>query len=783
METIYTIENGFGCDAGVLPNGWFVGAILLQDCDAEFLSELGRHSVTFKKGKDEAAWSHAVVSSQRKLVLVSSTDRKIEERDLSEAERITGFACCGGEKPSLVWTEFREGVWRLVLWTPGEQRVLFESERMLRSPSAAMGGDRIVVACETTEKGRSVVAVWTDGNRSPILIEGRRPRLAGSNDDQGFLMVERSTRLNVNLLAYRLNNRGAIKPISVPRMGDYNFNAHLACHPSDGSVYAVCETCPRWGMDERVGLHRDMALMVLVPGANRFEEGPDTQNGILRIERTAFKDGSVQNLTTIDPRVFWLQDELAVAFRGFRFVGAKSYGWDTYLMRHSHAGWTIPARVSAHPGPPDAGYAVWSRGEEVLCFLPCCDHLPVRSFAEEANGLPGRPTQPARKHRIEILRFGNDESLPPVTIPADKQAAYIPQEVAPDPPAMEIPGEALILIWGDLHAHSAYSKCMSVNDGSPRDVLRFQRDVLGCRVLCLTEHVEYMTQPEFTHVLDCLEEEAGDDCIPLYAVEWAKRPAHHTNFYAMDRGVFERLRALMLVSDHLTTLYERIKRELPPGSVTAIRHMHGVNEDEYGVSGPRVTETHDPELEWAMEAMQTRGNMMGTAYPSWPSFPNNFLSKGAKIGLVGGSDHSRGQGSNRFCLTGFWVREDSPAGIFRALRERKTIAASNVKIAVYATLDGHPMGAVVDVSGSVRITCRLSSANEIRRVCLMRDGVFLEWTDVGATEAVVELADEDVGPGAHWYVVTVDAALVEPEPVGYCPADLVHASPFFVNVG
>jgi hypothetical protein len=291
-----------------------------------------------------------------------------------------------------------------------------------------------------------------------------------------------------------------------------------------------------------------------------------------------------------------------------------------------------------------------------------------------------------------------------------------------------------------------------------------------------------MTHPEFTHVLDCLEEEAGDDCIPLYAVEWAKRPAHHTNFYAIERAVFERLRALMLVSDNLTTLYERIKCELPPISVTAIRHMHGINEDEYGVSGPRVTETHDPELEWAMEAMQTRGNMMVEAYPSWPKFPNNFLSKGAKIGLVGGSDHSRGQGSNRFCLTGFWVHEVSPDGIFQALRNRKTIAASNAKIAIYATLDGYPMGEVIDVSGSVRITCRLSSAREIRRVCLMRDGELLGWTDVDATEASVKLVDEDVAPGAHWYVVTVDAVIVEPEPAGYSSTDLAHSSPFFVKV-
>ncbi|MCK4590168.1 MAG: hypothetical protein KAT86_00335, partial [Candidatus Latescibacteria bacterium] len=266
METIYTMENGFGCDAGLLPRGWFAGVIVLQDFDAEFLSELGRYSVTFKEGKEETAWSNAVVFSKRKLLLVSCVDGRIEGQELAEAERITGLAACGGQQPVLVWTEFCEGVWRLVVWTPAGRSVLFESERMLRSPSAAMAEDKMFVACEYAENRRSVVAVWMDGSKSPITVEGRRPKLAGSNADQAFLMVERSTSLNVKLLAYQLNSRGAIKQISVPQMGDYSFNAHLACHPSDEILYAVYEVCPRWGRDERMGLHRDIALMVLAPG-------------------------------------------------------------------------------------------------------------------------------------------------------------------------------------------------------------------------------------------------------------------------------------------------------------------------------------------------------------------------------------------------------------------------------------------------------------------------------------------------------------------------------------
>jgi len=317
---------------------------------------------------------------------------------------------------------------------------------------------------------------------------------------------------------------------------------------------------------------------------------------------------------------------------------------------------------------------------------------------------------------------------------------------------------------------------MSGNDGTPQDVLRFERDTLGCRVLCLTEHVEYMSSPEVTHVLDTVESECGEDCIPFFGVEWAKKPAHHTNFFAIDREIFDRLRALMLVCDHLTPLYERIKQELPEGSVVAIRHMHGMSADDFGVSGPRVTETHDPATEWAMESMQTRGNMMVAPCGKVPPFPNNFLNRGARLGLIGGSDHSRGGGPNRFCLTGFWVPEATPQAAFDAIRSRKTMGVANGKVAIWSTLEGQPMGESLTVEAPVRVQAQLSCATNILRACLMRDGTLLDWQEIGAPVAQLELVDSDSPPGPHWYSVTVEAqSAFERPPI------LAHASPFFVE--
>ena len=133
-----------------------------------------------------------------------------------------------------------------------------------------------------------------------------------------------------------------------------------------------------------------------------------------------------------------------------------------------------------------------------------------------------------------------------------------------------------------------------------------------------------------------------------------------------------------------------------------------------------------------MEAMQTRGNMMVTSFRDRPFFPNNFLTSGARIGLVGGSDHSRGAGPNRFCLTGLWVSDVTPQAVFDALRSRRTVATANGKIAVWATSQGKSIGESVSVSGSVTIEAHLACATPIHRVCLMRDGELLAWHEIGA---------------------------------------------------
>ena len=176
-----------------------------------------------------------------------------------------------------------------------------------------------------------------------------------------------------------------------------------------------------------------------------------------------------------------------------------------------------------------------------------------------------------------------------------------------------------------------------------------------------------------------------------------------------------------------------------------------------------------------MEAMQGRGNNL-LGKDGKAGFPAIYLNHGFQIGLVGGSDHFREtEAVNRYCLTGFWVRERSVAGVWEALRHRRTLAVSNAKVAIWVMLEGKSMGEEVDAAGPLRFRVALAAARPVRRVTLIRDGEVLPWTAVDAASAALTLEDATAAPGRHWYVVTAEADSAYPQPA------IAHASPIFVR--
>jgi hypothetical protein len=213
--------------------------------------------------------------------------------------------------------------------------------------------------------------------------------------------------------------------------------------------------------------------------------------------------------------------------------------------------------------------------------------------------------------------------------------------------------------------------------------------------------------------MDTLASERSEEAVVLYGAEWAKLPAHDTNFFACEREVLDRLRAILLVEQHLQGVFARINAELPAGSVVAVRHFHGRRGESHGIDGARVTDTYDSAVEGAMEVVQTRGDVMVNPPAPCPPFPAAFLQAGADIGLVGGSDHSRG-GPLKYCLTGFWIEQLSAQAVLDALRRGRTTASASGKMAIWAEL----------AEDAVHLS--VSSPTVLRHAHLWVDG---EWAD------------------------------------------------------
>ena len=246
------------------------------------------------------------------------------------------------------------------------------------------------------------------------------------------------------------------------------------------------------------------------------------------------------------------------------------------------------------------------------------------------------------------------------------------------------------------------------------------------------------------------------------------------NLYSRNRETFEKLeRILISQKKRYPELLRQMREDLPHDSVFVMRHVHGD-----AIPDEQILQHFDPHFEVAMEAMQGRGNAMLGEWEHSSKFPNPFLDAGCKVGLVGGTDHFREWAPNHFCLTGFWVKEVSADGVWEAIRNRYTLAMSDSRVAMTTRCKGTPMGSTVTLAGdeAMRVGVEVSCGHNIRRVTLMRDGEFLPWTEVGEKQATLDLADETVLPGKHWYVVTAEVDTGHgPDNEGVC-----HASPYFV---
>ncbi len=775
MKVISTINNAVQCSAAAVGESWQAAAVVYPDVDSEFFETFIRLDFNFKPGKDVTGWNEAQRSAEAEVVVLNPGS---QAETIAKEKYVNGISTDGeGDVFVAAWTGQNKLEYFLNLFISGKIISLRKQDDPVSRPAVVVNNEKIYCAVQVASGKFFSSVIFDQSGKQVYQTSGINPRLVSTGNGQLILSVEKY-KSGRYLTELHLVSDKDVQIVPLRNSKGNLYNCQML--PLGSEVWVLAQACPCWGYNELIGQFKELALWKLDLNDLSLTPGPGTVRGVVPLPQTAFFNShSNFNHVPENPRLFIDGSGIpAIGFRQFRNYGDKCFGWDTFISFLEDGVWSVPCRFSPDAGTPDQEWSIASTKNNNVGFFPCCDQVAARTFQEIVENKWRGQTRPSENFRLEIVEFGKNDELPEIEeFGVPKVHFTIPpslDNVAPNPPQLDTPYN---LVWGDLHAHSAYSKCMSANDGMPEDVLRYQRDALGNKVLTMTEHVEYLGIQETVQVFNLLDEAAGADCLKLYGCEWGMLPAHHTNFYTLKRDIFMELRTILLTNYDLSEVFAEIKKSLPENSVIVIRHYHGVKVGEYGTRSPKASDNHDPELELAYEAMQVRGNMMLPTAENPQNFPAGFFNAGKPGGLVGGTDHCRGWGPNHLCLTGFFLDEFSPAGLFRAIKNRKTIAMANGKTALFPKLGEHEMGAEISLSGEVRIKTGFAAARPVGRACLIRDGEVLEWVDVNRKSGTVELIDASPGSGQHWYSVTLEG-----ESVYIREKTLAHASPFFVNI-
>lgn len=796
------INNGFHLKTGRTRDSWFLVGLIYNNVDDDFTvpqdTPESRNKRRLKPGKTMEEWIEADATGKRTLFLRRAAAPLDQNRILSTADRILGPAvpCEILERPAAVWIE-RNGDdenqrYGLMLLQDGDISELISSAKMIRKPSVSLTKNGIFSAFLIDENGKTFVRIIDQRGKTIYTKEGRDPVLR-TDGEQLFLLFD-TTKPNAIVQNLEILSLDGIVLNGFYELaaGDLNFASDMRYHPGRKLLSMVWETAPVWGADPAVGYHRDIAYAELDLSDKAGYGAGNTRDPIkpriIPVDKRAYYElrkttpRYAQNAAPVNPMIVFDGDIPSVAYKTFAYIGHRTFGWDAYLIQKNGEEWGPCRKLIERYGPPDTGYGVEFIGDKRITCMAVNHSVNTPKAIYDLGILIDEQ---------ERGRFFADTYVPFIC-----RAFYNIGFPLPDaaPPLPDKGYDGYRLVWVDLHAHSCYSKCQSNKDGTPFANLRFSRDILGDRVLSHGEHYMFMSAAEVDWVCDRLEEEAGDNCLRIFGNESLAWPSHGTNAFAVDRAANEKLRIVVISNLHRNDdAYPAIKKYLPPGSAISIRHFHGRNEGEHGVASPGTVDTHDPELEVVMESMQVRGNFMlkhGADRVGLPQFPNNFLNAGKKLGVIGGSDHSTAAGDpNAFCLTGIWIDDFTNEAMFEAIKQRRTIAAANGKVSVWATMNGKPIGSDVDAADSFKIEADIISRYPLIKVSLMVDGELVEskYFENGTLESHVVFTPEPPGTDYHWYSIHIQAYSAHTMGDGYPTDDLdypwliVNTSPWFVN--
>ena len=486
----------------------------------------------------------------------------------------------------------------------------------------------------------------------------------------------------------------------------------------------------------------------------------------------------------------WLSFKRRFSRRAFR----PSTYWEYALVRLDGDRWTDPIVLPKSWSRKSTRMSMAAAGDRLWAFWP----HENRDYAFASRPHSNRVVAGS----IVLPGPGKAPRLSPYT-PAPAVTPRVHPNEEADVRAIqghrvEIGGEALRIVRGDLHRHTELSQDQGgMGDGSLPEFYRYMIDAAAMDFGASTDH-----QGGGTDYWNAMTQKVAD----MYHF-----PERFSTLYAYERNLGNPFGHRNMIYTHrnypVVPFYQTINPKFmlpdsPDGELLTFNSMSfgsGVRNDTKllydvvketgGLAIPHTSGStgmgtdwadNDPEVDAVVEIYQgARLNYEHTGAPRgvregergaggfqaggevW-----NAWKKGYRIGVIASSDHYSTHISYAMVYTPSTSRED----IFDAIKKRHTYGATD-NIVLEFWVGDHLMGDDFSASEKQNIRVRVRGTGEVAKIHLIRDGQYIHTVSPGRREVEFEYIDNEAGAGEHWYYVRVEQA----------NAELAWSSPIWVT--